>query len=71
MPRGVRCVFVADAGQIYFFLNYAREHWVQEGENPSVELIICSVKEDSHARGVLERLPKKVMAAEYHISLPD
>ena len=24
----------ADAGQMHLYLNYAREHWMKEGENP-------------------------------------
>ena len=46
--RGLRCLVVidlkigafthADAGQMHLYLNYAREHWVREGENPPVAL---------------------------------
>ena len=31
----------ADAGQMHLYLNYAREHWMKEGENPPVGLILC------------------------------
>ena len=44
--RSLRCLVVidlkigafthADAGQMHFYLNYAREHWAREGENPPV-----------------------------------
>ena len=60
----------ADAGQMHFYLNYAREHWVHEGENPPVGLILCSEKDEALARYALEGLPN-VMAAEYRITLPD
>ena len=60
----------ADAGQMHFYLNYAREHWVREGENPPVGLILCSEKEEALAQYSLEGLPN-VMAAEYRITLPD
>ena len=79
--RGLRCLMVidlkigafthADAGQMHLYLNYAREHWVREGENPPVGLILCSEKNEALARYALDGLPNKVMAAEYRIALPD
>ena len=32
----------ADSGQMHLYLNYAREHWTHEGENPPVGLILCA-----------------------------
>lgn len=61
----------ADAGQMHLYLNYAREHWVREGENPPVGLILCARKDEAVARYALEGLPNKVMAAEYRTALPD
>ena len=79
--RRLRCLVIidlkigslthADAGQMHFYLNYAREHWVREGENPPVGLILCSEKDEVLARYALEGLSNKVMAAEYRIALPD
>ena len=79
--RGLRCLVVidlkigafthADAGQMHLYLNYAREHWVREGENPPVGLILCSEKDEALARYALDGLPNNVMAGEYRISLPD
>ena len=79
--RSLRCLVVidlkvgafthADAGQMHFYLNYAREHWMREGENPPVGLILCSEKDEALARYALEGLSNKVMAAEYRIALPD
>ena len=50
--RGLRCLVVidlkigafthADAGQMHFYLNYACEHWVREGENPPVASVRAS-----------------------------
>ena len=58
--RKLRCLVVidlkrgrfthADAGQMHMYLNYAREHWTQEGENPPVGLILCSQKDEAIAR---------------------
>ena len=61
----------ADAGQMHFYLNYAQQHWVREGENPPVGLILCSEKNEALARYALEGLSNTVMAAEYRINLPD
>ena len=79
--RGLRCLIVidlkigrfthADSGQMNMYLNYARENWVHEGENPPVGLILCSQKDEAVARYALEGLPNKVMAAEYQTTLPD
>jgi len=72
--RRLRCLVVidrkldklthADAGQMHLYLNYARKHWVVEGENPPVGLILCASKDASVAEYALEGLPNKVMAAE-------
>ena len=79
--RSLRCLVVidlkigsfshADAGQMNFYLNYAREHWGREGENPPVGLILCSEKNEALARYALEGLANEVLAAEYRIALPD
>jgi len=79
--RRLRCLVIidlkigrfthADAGQMHLYLNYAREHWVREGENPPVGLILCAQKDEAVARYALEGLPNKVMASEYRTALPD
>lgn len=79
--RRLRCLVIidlklgkfthADAGQIHAYLNYAKENWVGEEENPPVGLILCAQKDEAVARYTLEGLPNKVMAAEYLTALPD
>lgn len=79
--RKLRCLVVidlkigkfthADSGQMHLYLNYAREHWTNEGENPPVGLILCAEKDEAVAHYALEGLPNKVMAAEYRMALPD
>lgn len=79
--RRLRCLVVidlkigkfthADAGQMHLYLNYARDHWVREGENPPVGLILCARKDEAVAHYALEGLPNKVMASEYRTALPD
>lgn len=61
----------ADAGQMHLYLNYAREHWMREGENPPIGLILCAQKDSAVARYALEGLSNKVLAAEYRTVLPD
>jgi len=60
-----------DAGQTHLYLNYARERWVHEGENPPVGLILCAQKDEAVARYALEGLPNKVMASDYRTAQPD
>lgn len=79
--RRLRCLVIidlkigrfthADAGQMHLYLNYVREHWVNDEENPPVGLILCAQKNEAVARYALEGLPNKVMAAEYRTALPD
>ena len=70
--RRLRCLVVinlkvgkfthADAGQMHLYLNYAREHWMHEDENPPVGLILCSQKDEAVARYALDGLPNQVRA---------
>jgi predicted nuclease of restriction endonuclease-like (RecB) superfamily len=79
--RKLRCLVVidlkrgrfthADAGQMHMYLNYAREHWTREGENPPVGLILCSQKDEAIVRYALDGLPNKILATEYRTVLPD
>jgi predicted nuclease of restriction endonuclease-like (RecB) superfamily len=61
----------SDTGQMHMYLNYAREHWTHEDENPPVGLILCAEKNEAVAHYSLEGLPNKVMATEYLMALPD
>jgi predicted nuclease of restriction endonuclease-like (RecB) superfamily len=61
----------ADAGQMHLYLNYAREHWMKEGENPPVGLILCAEKGASEAHYALDNLSNKILAAEYQMVLPN
>jgi len=61
----------ADAGQMHLYLNYAREHWTMEDENPPVGLILCAHKDAAVAKYALENLRNKVLASEYRTVLPD
>jgi predicted nuclease of restriction endonuclease-like (RecB) superfamily len=79
--RRLRCLLIidlklgmfthADAGQMHLYLNYAREHWMHEHENPPVGLILCSQKDEAVAHYALDGLPNKVLASQYKMALPD
>ncbi len=79
--RRLRCLIVidlkvgrfsyADAGQMHLYLNYAREHWMKQDENPPVGLILCAEKGTAEAHYALSNLPNKVLAAEYQMVLPE
>jgi predicted nuclease of restriction endonuclease-like (RecB) superfamily len=79
--RSLRCLVLidlklgkfthADAGQMTLYLNYARENWTLDNENPPVGLVLCAYKDTAVAKYSLEGLPNKVMAAEYRTTLPD
>lgn len=79
--RGLRCLVIfdlklgrfthADAGQMHVYLNYAREHWVQPGENPPVGVILCSGKSEALVRYATDSLPNKLLVREYLTALPD
>lgn len=78
--RRLRCLVVidlkvgrfthADAGQMNLYLNYVRDHWMNEGENPPVGLILCTEHDDAVARYALNGIGNNVMAREYRIALP-
>ena len=78
--RKLRCLVVidlklgrfthADAGQMHLYLNYAKEHWVHEGDNPPVGVILCAQKDEAIAHYALEGLANKVLAREYRTVLP-
>jgi predicted nuclease of restriction endonuclease-like (RecB) superfamily len=79
--RRLRCLVIidlkltdlthADVGQMHMYCNYAKEHWMVEGENPPVGLILCANKGQALAKYALDRLPNKIMAANYKTILPD
>jgi len=79
--RRLRCLVVidlkigkfthADAGQMHVYLNYAKKHWTNMGENPPVGLILCSEPDDALAEYAFDGLPNKVLAREYRLALPE
>jgi predicted nuclease of restriction endonuclease-like (RecB) superfamily len=78
--RRLRCLVVvdlklgkfthADSGQMHVYLRYAKEHWMLEGENPPVGLILCAQGDQALAHYALGGLDSTVLAAEYRTVLP-
>lgn len=61
----------ADAGQMFMYLNYAREHWMKPGEYPPIGLILCAGKGVAEAHYALNGLSNTVLDAEYQTVLPN
>jgi predicted nuclease of restriction endonuclease-like (RecB) superfamily len=79
--RALRCLVVidlklgafthADAGQMNLYLNYAREHLTEAGENDPVGLILCSDKDDAVVHYAMGGINARVFASTYKVALPD
>lgn len=61
----------ADAGQMNLYLNYAREHLMEPGENEPVGLILCSAKNDAVVHYAMGGIKANVFASRYMTDLPD
>ena len=78
--RRLRCLVVidlkigkfshADAGQMNLYLNYAKEHLVEPGENTPIGLILCSQKSDTVVRYAMGGINAQVFASQYLSELP-
>lgn len=60
----------ADAGQMNLYLNYAREHLTETGENTPVGIILCSEKDDTVVEYAMGGINARVFAAQYLTRLP-
>jgi len=61
----------ADAGQMNLYLNYAREHLVEPGENEPVGMILCSAKDNAVVHYAMGGIKANVFASRYMTALPD
>jgi hypothetical protein len=61
----------ADAGQMNLYLNYAREHMREPGENEPIGLILCSAKNDAVVHYAMGGIKARVFSSSYLTSLPD
>ena len=60
----------ADAGQMNLYLNYAREHLMEPGENEPVGLILCNKKDDTVVHYAMGGIKANVFATRYLTELP-
>jgi predicted nuclease of restriction endonuclease-like (RecB) superfamily len=78
--RRLRCLLIidlkigelvhADIGQMHLYSNFARQHWMQPGENPPVGLILCTGRNEALAHYATEGLGSKLLIREYLTALP-
>lgn len=61
----------ADAGQMNLYLNYAREHLTEPGENEPVGLILCSAKDNAVVHYAMGGIKANVFASRYMTALPN
>ena len=61
----------ADAGQMNLYLNYAREHLMEPGENEPVGMILCSAKDNAVVHYAMGGIKANVFASRYMTVLPD
>ncbi len=56
--------------QMYSYLNWYKQHKMQEGQRPPIGLIICKTKDDETVHYALGDLKKEIFVAEYKTKLP-
>lgn len=61
----------ADAGQMNLYLNYAKQHLMEPGENDPVGIILCSGKDDAVVEYAMGGMNARVFASKYLTQLPD
>ncbi len=60
----------ADAGQMNFYLNWAKHEAKLEGENDPVGIVLCSGKDRSYVQYALGGMANKIFVSKYQINLP-
>ena len=63
-------ITAGDIGQMNMYVNYARDHWARDGENPPVGLILCAEHRAGVAKYALDGVSSTILAAEYRTVLP-
>ncbi len=56
--------------QMYSYLNWYKQHKMQERQRPPIGLIICKTKDDETVHYALGDLKKEIFVAEYKTKLP-
>lgn len=60
-----------DAGQMNFYLNYHIENEMQEGDNPPIGIVLCSVKNETVVRYATGALDNQIFVSKYMLQLPN
>lgn len=60
-----------DAGQMNFYLNHHIENDMQEGDNPPIGIILCTVKNETIVRYATGALDNQIFVSKYMLQLPD
>ena len=60
----------ADAGQMNFYLNWAKKEAVLLGENEPVGIILCAGKDKTYVQYALGNLNNKIFVSNYKLKLP-
>jgi hypothetical protein len=59
-----------DAGQMNFYLNYAKAEEMEERENPPVGIILCASKDETHVEYALGGMDNHLFVSRYLLELP-
>ena len=60
-----------DAGKMNFYLNHHIDNEMQEGDNPPIGIILCSVKNETIVRYATGSLDNQIFVSKYMLQLPD
>lgn len=60
-----------DAGQMNFYLNYHKDNDMQEGDNPPVGIILCTLKNEVVVKYATGSLDNRIFVSKYMLQLPD
>lgn len=60
-----------DAGQMNFYLNHHIENEMQEGDNPPIGIVLCTVKNETVVRYATGSLDNQIFVSKYMLQLPD
>lgn len=60
----------SDAGQMNVYLNYYKEHEMNEDDNPPVGIILCASRNESLVKYATAGLPQQVFVSKYLVNLP-
>ena len=60
-----------DAGQMNFYLNYHIDNEMQDGDNPPIGIVLCTVKNDTVVRYATGALDNQIFVSKYMLQLPN